>query len=170
MSALTDFCAPFPSSFLFLTSRYSCLGAVLSCVPTLTNLSLSLYHHITEFQAYDGSASSLFDIHLQSIISSKFCFVRLFGLNLTTKQLRCFSDHWNRHISHFLCKSRKKAAAKLSLILLKQHIEASWVSANFFPDLWIKHGNSENHAICAWIMEEVLLWEISWWHSFSCRA
>lgn len=98
----------FSSSFLFLTGRYSCLGAVLSRISTLTNLSLSLYHRITEFQVYDGSASSLFDIHPQSIILSKFCFVRLFGLNLTTKQLRCFSDLWNHHISHFLCKSRKK--------------------------------------------------------------
>lgn len=80
----------FSSSFLFLTSRYSCLGAVLSCIPTLTNLSLSLYHHITEFQAYDGSASSLFDIpHPQSIILFKFCFVSFFGLNLMTKQLWC---------------------------------------------------------------------------------
>lgn len=99
----------FSSSFLFLTRRYSCLGAVLSCIATLTNLSLSLYHHITDFQAYDGSASPLFDIpHPRSIISSKFCFVRLFGLNLMTKQLWCFSDHWNHHVSHFLCKSWKK--------------------------------------------------------------
>lgn len=89
----------FSSSFLFLTSRYSCLGAMLSCVPTFTNLSLSLCHHIMEFQAYDGSASSLFNIlHPQSIISSKFCFVGLFGLNLMTKQFLCF---WSLESSHF---------------------------------------------------------------------
>lgn len=114
MSALTDFCAPFFIFISFFNKQIFMSGCCPVVHPHISK------HHISRLMMVLHRHSLTF--HILSIISSKFCFVRLFGLNLMTKQLWCFSDRWNHHISHFLCKSWKKASVKLSPILLNQHI------------------------------------------------
>lgn len=126
----------FSSSFPFLTSRYSCLGAVLSFVPTLTNLSLSLCHQhhgvpglwwfcIVTVWHYASSAYNFVEILLRQVV------------RLKPHDKTIFVFLWSLESPHFPFPMQilKKASVKLGPILLKQHIAASWISAVFFPDL-----------------------------------
>lgn len=154
-------CPFFHFHVFFLTSRYSCLGAVVHPhINKLKPVIVPSHHRVPGLWWFcivtvwhpTSSVYNFVEILLRQVVR----------LQPHEKTFVVFL--WSLESPHFPFPMQilKKAAVKLSPILLKQHIAASWVSAIFFPDLWIKHVNSENPVICAWITEEVHLWEISW--------